>query len=100
MISSGPHQTIRSKRELMQMPAVTLRLWGQFSIGPRGVPCQGLERIKSPMAPPPTSQGVALGNGSLAADEAGVAGSSEETVLVLIRSIVVSKSRDRSDLAT
>src|SRR5277367_5731604 len=98
MISSGPHQTIRSNRELMQMPAVTLRLWGQSSRGPRGVPRQSFERISAPMAPPPTSHGIAPAGWS--PDGVAVGNASEERVELLTLSMVDDKSRDRSDLAT
>jgi hypothetical protein len=41
------------KREDRQILREVRKLWGQFSTGPRGACDQSMERISSPISPPP-----------------------------------------------
>src|SRR6218665_990829 len=64
------------KVEERQRLTVVRKLWGQVSTGPRGVRAQSMERMSTPMSPPPESQSMPCPGGdsglfAFSSDDAG-----------------------------
>src|SRR5208337_2739314 len=100
MIRSGPHQTMRSNRELMQMLALNCRLGGQLSGDPSGLSDQSRVRISAPISPPATSQGMRFSLSRWAGAPEFPIETGDPLAPAVTASIAPSRLRERSALAT